>query len=431
MKAIPKRFPSVAVDRLINVLGDWVELMIQMEIGFDRSHELDADRLARAVELALDAEPILGCRFVPHPGRPYWERTEPDERRVFSLVKTEDEYEAFKTSSLDARTGPQIRVCLWRSSGGDRLLLKISHIASDAGGLKDAAAVVSSIYLRLAQEPDYRPAPNLTGSRSLWQVYRRVPWYEYPRIYLLYLIKLCRMMAPAAVHSISLEGSPDAPPAFVRRRIPRERVAALSKYGRSRGATLNDVMMAALVRAIAALGDRNGRARSGLWTTVDLRRYLPDGKAGSICNLSAMEPLLFGTEPGDDFDSTLARVTAITKRLKANWIGLSDYVGIAPAALLPYRWLLGAGRRLTRRTITAGRYLNAYTNMGPIAPASVAFGAKPKDAWLLPPPAYPPQTVIGMSGYDGSLTLAAGVYSESAQRVVAALLDEALSELPA
>ncbi len=31
---------------------------------------LDPARLARAARLLLDAEPMLGCRFVPGPGRP-------------------------------------------------------------------------------------------------------------------------------------------------------------------------------------------------------------------------------------------------------------------------------------------------------------------------------------------------------------------------
>jgi len=57
MEKIPGRFPAQIFDRFVT-LADRVagEYMIQLELEF--AERLDIERLARAVELTLDAEPV-------------------------------------------------------------------------------------------------------------------------------------------------------------------------------------------------------------------------------------------------------------------------------------------------------------------------------------------------------------------------------------
>ncbi|WP_160328949.1 hypothetical protein [Syntrophomonas wolfei] len=47
-------------------------MQIQAVITFDQ--HLDTEVLKAAVMLSLDAEPVLGCRFVEDEKRPYWQR---------------------------------------------------------------------------------------------------------------------------------------------------------------------------------------------------------------------------------------------------------------------------------------------------------------------------------------------------------------------
>ena len=37
--------------------------------------KLDAVRLARAVKLSVDAEPVLSCKFIEREDRPFWQRS--------------------------------------------------------------------------------------------------------------------------------------------------------------------------------------------------------------------------------------------------------------------------------------------------------------------------------------------------------------------
>jgi NRPS condensation-like uncharacterized protein len=91
---------------------------------------------------------------------------------VFVTAQTEQGFELFKVESIDAYSDPQIRVCLWNPSGDARLLIKVCHHVADVAGVKDVARVISSIYLRLSADPNYRPEPNLKGLRGVCQVLR-------------------------------------------------------------------------------------------------------------------------------------------------------------------------------------------------------------------------------------------------------------------
>ena len=164
--------------------------------------------------------------------------------------------------------------------------------------------------------------------------------------------------------------------------------------------------------------------------TADLRRYVPGRRGKGICNLSASEYLCLGTRLGDNFDSTLARIIAITQRRKANWIGLNSYVSLGPLVNpVPHGLSMRFYRKMVQMGVEKQYAPNNLTNMGPISPESVTFEALPVNACLLPPPLYPPLLLTGISGYKGTLTISAGVYP-SQKDVTERFFDAVLSELP-
>ena len=105
------------------------------------------------------------------------------------------------------------------------------------------------------------------------------------------------MMIPST-HALPVKDGPRTPLTFIHRDIPPDRVLRLSEYGQMQGATVNDVLVAAFFRALAAEGDWDGKKQLILTTTVDLRRYLPAGWNKAITNLSGPEyPSLAGLSP--------------------------------------------------------------------------------------------------------------------------------------
>ena len=432
MDMIPEHLPTVVNDR---AQLSWQELgvgemMISMEMEFDAA--LDEKRLARAFDLLLDAQPVLGCRIQPHPKKPYWVRLPKDERGNFFTVRDDSDFEKFRNEPYPHLTGPQVVACLRRTGEGDRLLVKVSHIVCDAGGVKELVADAVSIYNRLATEPDYMPVPNITGSRGWDQVFRLLPWRAFPLFCLDLLGVIRRNTMLLASHTLPLPACPLAPMGYLIRHIPADRTARIAEYGRTNNATINDMLVTAFIRAMAAGPSWDGRSHLRLTITVDLRRWnLGTARAEGICNLSAFEFPSLERDPGVDFLSALKRISAFFQYRKTRRFGLPFAPFIFLFSLLSFTSLKKFFGLWIRKGADSHNNQSAFTNMGPIKPEEVTFnGARPARAWLLAPPATPPWLAAGVSGYDGTLTLSAGT-AESLLPMIEPFFDKILAGLPA
>ncbi|NVM23797.1 MAG: hypothetical protein HWN68_18715 [Desulfobacterales bacterium] len=63
MDKIPKRFRTTLIDRAIYYLSYVSDQMIHMELEFGT--QVDIERLMRAIDLTLDAEPLVPIPVVP------------------------------------------------------------------------------------------------------------------------------------------------------------------------------------------------------------------------------------------------------------------------------------------------------------------------------------------------------------------------------
>ena len=428
--ALPQKLPAVLFDGILlgyhqSGLGIFI---IQIELDFDC--RLDVHRLRRAFEIVLDAEPILGCRIVPDPRRPFWVRLSPGERGNFFVARDETFYAEFLMAPLDPCVEPQIKACLWQKTGGDRLLIKFSHVAGDTGAAKEATARIAAIYRALADDPACHPEPNLAGCRDFSQVLHHVPWYAYPRIVMNFLRQTWKSAVPPRSLCLTFPPGPRTPAVYIMRALSPERTRELAYYGRARGATLNDMIVAALYRALASVEGWDGRKRLRMQTTIDLRRwYIDGGKAAGICNLSLYEYPHLGRRLGDTFDETLALVSRATSHRKKDWPGLTDICLGPLLKLMSHDRMLRTMLRASRRFLEEGNTMPALTNLGPIDRAAVTFDRPPVRAHALPPIVFPPLIGLGISGYDGGLTLSAGLPASAASRAEA-VLDALLFELP-
>lgn len=428
LNAIPTRFPSQLIDRTLACLEGAGEMMLQLELTFP--HPLDADRLARATVLALVAEPVLGCRFVDHWRRPYWERVAVDEQEIFIEAQTRAEFEAFKVAPMDPYNGPRLRVCLWNFPDKACLLIKVCHYVADAAGTREAARIISSIYAQLGRRPTYQPEPNLKASRGFGQIMQAVPWSRYPGLFLQSLHDTQASQTPKGAQTLPVQAGPAEFLSFIHRLLPQDRVARLVEYGRKHHATLNDLLLAAFFRAMVAVTNWKGDKQLRVTSTVDFRRYLPDRHVSTVTNLSMGIqgwPSL-GTELGRDFCATLDKITAITQRRKQNFVGIDALLAmLMMLGPLPHHWGTRLVKRHTRQLDDQGNTANTLTNLGPIPAYTVTFDSKPSMARLLPPPVYPPYFLLGVSGYEGTLTLSTGVYAlqkELAERFLEAMVAE-------
>ncbi len=74
---IPKPLPVRFSDR-INFTGGEVYVP-EIHLILDFEGTVEKKRLHRSLRLLLDAEPVIGCRFVDHWRKPYWMRLSDEE----------------------------------------------------------------------------------------------------------------------------------------------------------------------------------------------------------------------------------------------------------------------------------------------------------------------------------------------------------------
>lgn len=428
--SIPDAFPTMPTDRFVSAyFSPKCDIMLQIELQFpDR---LDRDILRRALDLALDAEPVLGCRFSIEEGRVVWRRLERGARDNFRELNSEAEYVRYKNQTIDPQKGPSLFGGVLTGGSGDRLLLKIAHEACDAGGAKEVAYLVASLYRQLRTDPGYRPVPNTAGSRGLDQVLQHVPWYAYPRQWMnFYREALSIILRPRAFCPFTAEVT-DLAREYVTREISADTVFRLKAYGSRANAKLNDILLTAFIRAFSHTG-WDGTAQLRCAWTIDFRKwYLPGGKAGSIANLSGIEIVNLGTDRGRTFGDTLRKVAAATEERKRNWIGLSHFPGM-------FRMLENAHYdrmrsffvRRQEGDIRAGRVFPAITNLGPIDEEQLRFETTPSQAQVMVPAVLPPFFGIGVSGYREGLTVSAAAYPGTGNRVngiLDAMMEEVLT----
>ncbi len=430
MSQIPESFPTRSADRaLAGMLGPFT-CVIQLEMSFD--HRLDEKRLERAVSLITQKVPLLGCRFVPKKFRPYFERIEIEQFKIFYLTIDQAEFENFRNERMDFFTGPQIETCLYRSYSEDRFLIKVSHLVCDAAGVKEIAGELSKIFNRLKDDPDLKPEPVLEDYRGFWQIARQVPWYAIPIIIYNYMCEIYGSKFPGQSHVVPMQKVSGEKIQLFMRHIDKTQFVCLNKYAKERHVTINDVLVTAIIRALSETGNLKPGEALRLGMAVDLRRYLPEKKARSIANFSSLELCNYGENVEKDFESTLIRVAQKTNKRKSSWLGLSAFISTYPMLWsLPFSVLKVAGSKGWEIKSSKPNSFDWLTNMGVIQKEKVDFDGEPSTAWLLVPGCVLPMLFFGCSSYNGTLTLSWSIGTdEMNEQVTQSFIDLVVSELP-
>ncbi len=408
----PQRFCSAMNDQGIfcgRMIGD---MLIHCVVLFDS--RIDENRMKRAVRLTLDAEPILGCRFVTDWWRMYWERrTDLDHIELFRLTAAEDvekEVIRFLTTPAHPCEDAQVQVLLIRSEK-DTLCIKINHVAADAGAVKDYAYLLASAYQKLGDNPGYTPETNRNGIRSMRQISRQFGFSDKFRIVRRGFRDLKNIFLPRMNCFFPLTKGRTSGRTFLIRRIDAGQFRSIRDYAREHGATINDVIVTAIYRALFKLIGPDPGIPLRLVTTADLRRYLPTKRAGAVCNLSGLVYLNMTRKPGAAFNVTLSEIRDRMNFVKGDFIGLGQHpLFVIPSKILPAEWNRLLGNRMFRQSLSIGKNItHAFTNMGIIDTERLAFGdTKVSNAFLTAPVVFSPFFLIGLSGFGESLTMSAG-----------------------
>lgn len=408
MSEIPTRFAATGADAAIAITRAAVNHRIGLSLSFQPGH-LEPDRLARALRLSFDAEPVVGCSFRTDERRAYWQRLsnlEDSTVQVQDAIADPDaSMRAFQAAEVPDE-GPQAAVALFRSAHRDVLGIKVSHVLADGQAAKQYAYLLADLYTRLGQDPTYTPRPNLRArpsGRDVWanltskqrRAARRAKSWASPTW-------------PAPVTSD--EG---AHLTYRWKTLSPELFRALKSYGAERGCTVNDMMLTAVLRACISRLDPPVGVPLSLMYTADLRRYLTDSATLPISNVSISGSLDIERVADESFENTLGRVHERMQR----WAEMCHGAGPLASA----ERIAGLGYRMTERLLglafraggASGKTYPWFTNIGIIDDSKLLFdGACPESALMFGPGAVGVSIVPVISTYRDALTVCMG-YGDS------------------
>ncbi|CAK8723481.1 hypothetical protein GMJAKD_12815 [Candidatus Electrothrix aarhusensis] len=363
----------------------------------------------------MDAEPVLGCRFVDKSRQPYWERKKDlDREGRVDIAEVNDAMQAaleYMVKPIDPCDGPQVQARLFRAKR-DTLCLKINHMVADAGGVKEYIYLLSSIYRQLEKDPSYIPEVNSAGSRSRMQVVQHFIFWDKVKIVRRSFRDWKEAYFPVGNWSVPLQHLTQSQKTYVIRKIELQQFRVVRQYCKKYGVTVNDIMMAAYVRSLYKMLQPSPEIPLRLSTTVDLRQHFLGGKGEAICNLSGKFAINIGMKPGSNLAEAILIVHSKMKERKNDCFGLGDcHHFIFNLSFLPFPWtckLAGLWDNFMQR-ISPRPPPPVFTNLGKLDNAQVSFGEVTiQHAFLTALATCPPLFLMSLSGFQETLTMSIG-----------------------
>lgn len=411
-----QRIRTEAFDRMQALYTAFHDPVIRARLDF--TGRIDETALRRAAALTVQAVPQAGLGFDPEKGR--WSAERDASGEIVLAVEAgdggEDAAESRMLSSIDFSRGPQVKIFLVRGSEADSLCVVFSHLVGDGAGFRRFLSLLSGLYARCLEKKE--PAALYPENRSFRQVMRGFGRRE----------KLEILAAPTEYPrqdpSMFLPlGEGKSEPFLLEQTLGAGTLSGMKTYAKKRGATVNDLLMAAFVRAHRTV---TGGEKLILPCPVDLRRYAPEPDLCGVTNLTGTYECSFSARKNEPFDVTLLLVSM---QMQAQKRGLACLRG--PLLL---DW---AGRLLSfsafRRVFT-DRFqvpVVSYTNLGVFDREQLSFGgaglAKARFATAVK---HAPAFQVSVFTFDGRCTLSCCAdYREEGRKTALAFLGAMAGEL--
>ncbi len=406
---IPRKFAAGELDKLTYVFGYIADQQINCVVHFEGF--FDIARMKRAVATTFYAEPVLGCRFVEMPEEVFWKRREDLHKlNLCSFEETNDldkSVSDFLTATCDATTDIPLQLKFLRTKRGDSLCLKASHLVLDGGGIQDYVVLLSEIYNKLKKDPTYLPEPNVESDRSLKQVFKHLSiWRK------IHVISQFKIRPPTWAFPW------DAVKAKTRKyaiyRFTKNQYRMIKKFSKKAKVTITDLILTAFFRAVFKITDIPAKKKIYGTITANLRAYMPNRKAKSLCNLSASVHPIFSNIPGEDFATSLKRIHKSTNKMKRKGTGLETALFLRLLFSMPFK----KSKEILRKTLEEQVELKAsfpvITNIGLTKANDITFeGVDAVDAFMLTPYMKAPGFLMGTMTFEDNLLFTMAYFEES------------------
>ncbi len=307
-KDLPERLPTEISDQMQFFLRSNADQQMRFIIILGK--RVDFDILKKALRLAIYVEPIFSYFYKEEIKKAYWQKQdEIDASLLIDLIETDAdmniEINRFITIEISPFEFPIVRVRVVRKGEKDSICINMNHTPTDGTGLKLFVKILASLYTNLISNPEYCVKSNINGDRSINQVTNHFSFIQKAGF-----IKQ-GLKSPKKVQFWSFDWNKtdaDNQKIFITTKITRDSFDRIKEYGKSKGATVNDVVLAAFIRTFIQTNNINDNAEKPIIVPIDLRKYIDPTHNTAICSLTSSLRCNIGREIGTSFNETLLMV---------------------------------------------------------------------------------------------------------------------------
>jgi NRPS condensation-like uncharacterized protein len=408
----PEKIPATPLDQFNVALDAVSDQTMRLVLEFEG--QLESGRLRDACVNLVKAAPVLGSRFVAE-DKPYWEPLEnirgEDLLFICESDKPDQDLHRVLSRPVDTNAGPQFRVDLIRHKY-DTLCISVHHAVMDARGLLATGSLLATLY----RDPENRSLNGRVkaGTDCLFaQVLTTTP---------------SPVPAPAGSDITPFTGWAFPYLAnrcinrdFATRTLSPDRLAAIRTYGKSRGVTVNDILLAAYFLAICDQVRPAPGEKRPILLSIDLRRYLPgngnDGRlenrdycmVDEISNMSVAFDVLLPTG-FSSLDEIIIPVFQEMKKHKQNTPGIASALDSESLAHEGYAAFCRHVAEMQNSCAATGNEAPMLGNIGLIQKERLVFSSDipVTNAYIAGIVIYPPGIGMGVSTFCDRMTLSIG-----------------------
>lgn len=396
-KPIPKKLPAELYDKVNYMCRRWMDRIARFEIEYDFIPNI---RVLKTVLLCLiESAPVFHSKFIDNHINPYWKVSDYHIDDIFSVREAKDMQRCaddFLLQDIPVTSNVQIKIGLFFCEGKSRLCFIFNHMCMDGGGVK--------LFLNnLFTGYDSYMKNGTVGifhsdkSRAYELVYDDMSEADRKKA-----TKLFAAVSAKDKHTLPFtKPSETDKKIFVRKKIGADIFEPARLKAKEYGATANDLICAAYIRAFYDVSGCDETERVGISSAVDLRRYMKHPENIGYTNHTAFTPCVVEAK-GKAMSDTLKAVAKNTREVKSDkFMGLHGQ----PLLKLGFSTMVYAQAEF----ITSLGYTNAnlsVSNVGAINPDLLAVdNTAPAAVWVGGAAKEKPCASLNVLSYNGDLML--------------------------
>lgn len=411
-----RRLNAELWDKMHYLFRDFNDRMVHLELHYD--FEINLETLKTVLICFFEKAPVLHSRFVDNKVSPYWEIMPYRIEDVITVKHSDnvtEDIDRFLTQYIPPESSLQMKVGVFYYEGKTALCMVENHMCMDGGDFKYFIRSFCKAYSEY-EEQGISPINLREGTRSYDSVYT-----DFSKTQEKMARNLYRNVCAKDTHKFPLTESREDDRSFIaRRKISEETFLKLKTVGKSYGATVNDMLVAAYFYSLYALAGYGEDESVTISCAIDLRRHMRDDEGQGVTNHTAFMQCNIPRRGRNIFETLQYVINSSNLFKKDKFMGLYGL----PLLKFAYRILPhSASEEIIK--IGYSNPLLAMSNIGILDhKALVLSGNEPIDGFMTGAVKYKPYVLLSATSMRNVITLSMCVRgNEDDKKIVNSFFD--------